>query len=220
MKKVLLLLAAISLPSAANASLKIETAWDKNCTKPGSMAIKATNNYSYPIDMRLCLQRTDKTWACFVSPNVEPGQIAPRSWGYYVCKASGEYFWSVRRAGAWSVKFDDPPGYRKSNTTRTSRRPGKGSSPDIKTTWDTVAKGTMSITALNQYTYTADMRLCLKSKNERWTCWVQRNVAPGRRAGLGKKFYVYGATGDYFWSARRAGATSVKFDDPPDYKRE
>lgn len=113
MKKAAIALAALALPVTAHASLDIETAWDKNCSSPGSMAIRATNNYAYPIDMRLCLKRVSGKWSCYVSPNVEPGEMAPKSWGYYVCKATGDYFWSVRRAGAWSVKFDDPPGYKR-----------------------------------------------------------------------------------------------------------
>lgn len=225
MKKIPLFMLALALPSAAHASLDIQTAWDKNCSKPGSMAIKAKNNYGYAIDMRLCLKRVNGKWTCFVSPDVKQGQTAPASWGFYVCNATGDYFWSVRKAGAWSVKFDDPPGYQASNDTATPRRntqqrntPSKGSGPNVKTVWDRVAKGTMSVSAVNRYTYSADLRLCLKSKNKRWTCWVERNVAPGREAGRSGSFYVYGATGDYFWSSRRAGQTSIKFDDPPGYQ--
>ena len=219
-KKIAIVLAAMAFPTAANASLDIKTAWDQNCSKPGSMAIKATNNYSYAVDMRLCLKRTTGRWSCFVSPNVKQGQTAPASWAYYVCNATGDYFWSVRRAGATSVKFDDPPGYQGANNTATPKpgSPSNGSGPDIKTVWDRVAKGTMSVSAVNRYTYPVDLRLCLKSKNNRWTCWVESNVAPGREAGRSGSYYVYGATGDYFWSTRRAGATSVKFDDPAGYK--
>ena len=226
MKKLLLFLIALIVPSAAHASLDIKTAWDKNCSKPGSMAIKATNNYDYAIDLRLCLKRVTGKWTCFVSPDVKPGQTAPASWGYYVCNASGDYFWSTRRAGAWSVKFDDPPGYEASNTTTTPKRstqtpkaPSGGTGPQIKTAWDKIAKGTMTVSAVNRYTYAVDMRLCLKSKNQRWTCWVEKNVTPNREAGRSGSYYVYGATGDYFWSTRRAGATSVKFDDPQGFQR-
>ena len=144
------------------------------------------NNYQYPVDMRLCLKRTSGKWACYVSPNVEPGEMSPKSWGYYVCKATGDYFWSVRRAGAWSVKFDDPPGYN----DQSSRKPS-GSTPsskktglDIKTVWDKNCSkpGSMAIKATNHYSYAIDMRLCLKRKTGKWTCFVSPNVKVGQTA--------------------------------------
>ena len=60
--------------------------------------------------MHLCLKRTTGKWACFVSPEVQLGGTTPKSNGYYVSKADGEYLWSARRAGAWRVRLDDPPG--------------------------------------------------------------------------------------------------------------
>ena len=149
--------------------------------------------------------------------------MSPKSWGYYVCKATGDYFWSVRRAGAWSVKFDDPPGYN----DQSSRKPS-GSTPsskktglDVKTVWDKNCSkpGSMAIKATNHYSYAIDMRLCLKRKTGKWTCFVSPNVKVGQTAPQSWGYYVCNATGDYFWSVRRAGAWSVKFDDPPGYKK-
>ncbi|MXO90960.1 hypothetical protein [Pontixanthobacter aquaemixtae] len=218
MKKAMLAIAAFTLPTAANASLDIQTAWDKNCSKPGSMAIKATNNYKYAIDMRLCLKRTTGKWTCYVSPNVKPGETAPKSWGYYVCNATGDYFWSTRRAGAWSVKFDDPPGYqRPSSNSSPSKQPAKKTGLDIKTAWDKVGRNTLSIKATNNYGYAVDLRLCVQRKTKKWLCYVSLDVKNGQTAPETWGYYADNASGEYFWSVRRAGS-SAKFDDPPGYK--
>ncbi len=116
MRQLAVLVALLALPATVNATAKIDTVWDQHCSKNGSMAVRGKNMNSFAVDMRLCLKRTTGRWTCWVAYDVEPGewesnQTDDSPWGYYVCNADGEYFWSTRRAGMTSVRFDDPPGY-------------------------------------------------------------------------------------------------------------
>ena len=77
---------------------------------------------------------------------------------------------------------------------------------------------TMAIKGRNDNNYAADIRLCLKSKNGRWTCWVTNNVKAGAWTPNHWNYYVCASTGDYFWSSRRAGS-NVSFDNPDGYRR-
>ena len=104
----------MALPSGAYAAPKIETKWDDRCNDNRyTLAIKARNDENFAVDMRLCLLSKNGRWTCWVSSNIGPGQWAPNSWRNYICGADGEYFWSTRRAGETSTRFDDPPGYQR-----------------------------------------------------------------------------------------------------------
>ena len=112
MRNLPIILAALALPSVADAAPKIETKWDNRCNdNKYTLAIRARNADSYAVDMRLCLLSKNGRWTCWVDSNVQPGKWAASNWQYYICGADGEYFWSTRRAGS-SVAFDHPPGYR------------------------------------------------------------------------------------------------------------
>ena len=76
---------------------------------------------------------------------------------------------------------------------------------------------TMAIKGRNDNNFAADIRLCVKSKNGRWTCWVSKNIQPGAWTPNSWSYYVCSSTGDFFWSSRRAGS-NVKFGDPPGYR--
>ena len=114
MKKVGLALVALALPSAALASVKIETQWGNRCNDNSyTMAVKGRNDKTYNADIRLCMKSKNGRWTCWVSTNVKPGAWTPNNWNYYVCSATGDYFWSSRPSNRPSIKFDDPPGYKR-----------------------------------------------------------------------------------------------------------
>ena len=102
----------LATPSAVLAAPQIETQWNNRCNDNSyTMAVRGRNTNDYAVDMRLCLKSKNDRWTCWVSNNVRPGAWSTSSWGQYVCSATGDYFWSTRRAGRTDVKFDDPPGY-------------------------------------------------------------------------------------------------------------
>ena len=113
MRKIGLALALLAVPTAALAAVKVDTKWSDRCNDNSyTMAVKGRNDNAYNADIRLCLKSKNGRWTCWVSSNIKPGGWTTSHWGSYVCSATGDYFWSSRRAGA-TVKFDDPPGYQR-----------------------------------------------------------------------------------------------------------
>lgn len=86
--------------------VEYESAWGENCyPSKDSYAVKLKNQTGKAVDFKLCLERTNGKWSCYVSSNVSPGEVNPSSWGYSVCHGTGNSKWWWRDAGNYSTKF-------------------------------------------------------------------------------------------------------------------
>ena len=96
---------------SANAEVDlVDHKWSEHCNNENSFAAQYQNNTYDEVDIRICLERVDGEWSCFTSTFVDPGEVVPSGWGYFVCEGTGGSFVSWRDAGDYSTDLSDPPG--------------------------------------------------------------------------------------------------------------
>jgi|GEM_PF-2713495 len=96
-------LAIITLAGTVSAGVNEHSyEWGNRCSSSDSFDYHVVNRGTTPLDIKVCLERTNGTWSCFVNSNTWPGQVMSDA---YVCHGTGktEFFW--RDAGDYNSRF-------------------------------------------------------------------------------------------------------------------
>ena len=85
-----------------------DSKWGNHCNSSKSFSVQLVNRTGKNIDCRVCLEKTNGKWGCFMDSNVKPNGIIGDHWGYFVCKGTGKVKWYWRDAGDYSTKLGHP----------------------------------------------------------------------------------------------------------------
>jgi len=103
---VLFVFASISFAGGVE---QYDSIWGYNCGSKDSLAVKIINGTNKTIDCRVCLERTDGSWGCFLDSNVRPNElVGGGGWAYFVCHSTGEVKWYWKDAGDYRTKLGHP----------------------------------------------------------------------------------------------------------------
>lgn len=112
MKKLTIIIATVSLFCAMNvfamdaeSCVSLDKEWGNHCGSSDSFQIKATNNCSQRIYVKMCLEKKNGQWSCSSDSRLSPGET---NYGFYTCHATGYYKWSACTGGYKECGFQSP----------------------------------------------------------------------------------------------------------------
>ncbi|MEM7633261.1 MAG: hypothetical protein AAF299_01785 [Pseudomonadota bacterium] len=82
--------------------------WGGSCSNQKSFAVRMKSwEFSKKIDAKVCLERLNGSWSCYVATRIDPSEIFPSTFGWQVCEGTGNIKWWARYTGSGD-KFGKP----------------------------------------------------------------------------------------------------------------